>query len=221
MRPPNPRPFRQLALVALSLIVFATACGGGSDADAGDGIASLAVDEASVDEPTLDTDGAATAGTDEERTFEDASLDFAMCVREEGISEWPDPTPGQEAGGRPFADVDFDALGIDPRSDEVQAILDTCRGAFEGVAGPQEELTPEEQAEQLDEQIAIAACVRENPGWEDFPDPDPNGGGFQGLRDSAAAGEFDFAELRTLLQECASQLGLEIQGQGGRGGQGA
>ncbi len=221
MRHPNPHPFRRLALVGLTLILFATACGGGSDEEAGDAIASLGAADGSSDElaagaDTPDTDGDST----EERTFDDASLDFAVCMREEGITEWPDPTPGQEAGGRPFADVDFDALGIDPRSDEMQEIFDICRVEFDGVAGPDQELTPEEEAERLDDQIAIAACIRENPGWEDFPDPDPNGGGF-GLRDAVEDGEIDFAELRPLLQDCASQLGLEGLGQGGRGGQGA
>ncbi|MBT5137965.1 MAG: hypothetical protein HOH36_12995 [Acidimicrobiaceae bacterium] len=223
------------ALMALALVLVAAACGGDAADDEEVGIATLAdVEEPAEDEFAMGADGIAEdepeseepepaepepEEPEEERTIEDASLDFSACMREEGISAWPDPTPGLD-GGRPFGDVDFAALGIDPTEQDFLDTVNICRVEFEGVADGREALTPEEEAERRDIEIAMAECIRGNPGWEDFPDPDPNGGGFDHVRDAVLNGEIDFAALVPVLQDCASQLGVELPGgrQGGQGG---
>ncbi|MFG3341622.1 hypothetical protein [Glycomyces sp. NPDC048151] len=48
-----------------------------------------------------------------------ALLDYAECMREAGIDQFPDP---EEDG----LNVRFDELGIDPDSDDYQAALDAC-----------------------------------------------------------------------------------------------
>ena len=223
------------ALVVLALVLFTTACGGDATDDAEVGIATLADVEEPVEDEVAMGDGGIAEGEPEpeepepedseseepkeERTIEDASLDFAACMREERISAWPDPTPGLK-GGQPFSDVDFAALGIDPTDQDFLDTVNTCRAEFEGVADGREALSPEEEAERRDTEIAMAECIRGNPGWEDFPDPDPNGGGFEQVREAVLNGEIDFAALVPVLQDCASQLGVELPGgrQGGQGG---
>lgn len=223
---------RSAALLVVLAVVMG-ACAGESAVDDEAGIASLAdvVEALPDDEVAMAAEGEESVTTDEtepepeptesdeleeEQTFEDAALGFSMCMRENGVDAWPDPTPGVQ--GRPFADVDFAALGIDPTSQDFLDVIAICRVEFEGVAGPQEELTPEEEAEQRDNEIAMAECIRGNQGWEDFPDPDPVNGGFAHVRDAVLAGEIDFQELIPVLQDCASQLGIELPGRAGQGG---
>ncbi len=235
LRNRSPRTLGFLVMLAVAV----AACGSESTTDDEVGIASLAdVQELAEEEPIEDELAMAAEGVaegdepaaadetepepevseepEEEQTFEDAALDFSVCMRENGVSAWPDPTPGFQ--GRPFADVDFAALGIDPTSQDFLDVVAVCRSEFEGVAGPQEELTPEEEAERRDNEIAMAECIRGNPGWEDFPDPDPVNGGFQHVRDAVLRGEINFQELVPVLQDCASQLGIELPGRAGQGG---
>jgi len=224
---------RHSASLFVVLAVVAGACGGDSVPDDEVGIASIddVVDVPLEDEFALGDGSGAAVTTDEpqpesdpaeaddaeepvaEQSFEDAALDFSVCMRDGGVSAWPDPTPGFQ--GRPFADVDFAGLGIDPTSQDFLDVVASCRVEFEGVAGPQQDLTPEEDAERRDNEIAMAECIRGNPGWEDFPDPDPVDGGFQHVRDAVLSGEISFQELIPVLQDCASQLGIELPGQAG------
>jgi hypothetical protein len=51
----------------------------------------------------------------------DASLEFSKCMRDEGISNFPDPTPG-EFGFFAFRDAD-----IEWTSDEVQEAFEICQ----------------------------------------------------------------------------------------------
>ncbi len=218
MSPPSGSNYRS-AVVALllAMALLITACGGESESAAPE-LASLA-DAAEVSDDATTSDTGEIDEIDEaERTFEDAQLDFAACMRESGIESWPDPEPGADGPGA-FRNLDFEALGIDPQSADFRETIDECRGEFEGVAGGQGELSPEEEAERLDDQIALAECIRQNPGWEDFPDPDPNGGGFAGVRELFQAGDLDVEAFRELAQTCATELGIEA-GPGGGAGRG-
>lgn len=205
------------ALVALAFMLAAAACGSASADDTEVEIRSVAdvkipvPDElpASVDESEPELVEPALEEPEVEKTFADAALDFAVCMRSEGVANWPDPSPGS-TGGSPFADTDFEALGIDPTSQDVRDTISICRGEFEGVPNPRDSLSPEEEAERRDTEVAMAECIRGNAGFEDFPDPDPVDGGFEHVRDAVLRGEISFVELRPVLQDCASQLGIEL-----------
>ena len=56
-----------------------------------------------------------------EAALVDASLEFSKCMRDEGISNFPDPTPG-EFGFFAFRDAD-----IEWTSDEVQEAFEICQ----------------------------------------------------------------------------------------------
>ena len=213
-------PVRLVLLGAAALLL--TACGGGSSSAEDDdaGIASL--ETTAADEQAADTDVTVAAdgdGADEEEelTFEEAQLEFSRCMRDNGYPDWPDPDPNAEAG-RAFGNVDFESLGIDPRSDEFRSASQACREVFDGIAGGRADLSPEQQAELEDNLLAMFACVRENPGWEDLPDPDFSAGGRGfGLGDLFQSGDIDPAEFRDLIQQCQQDLGIDGLG-GGPGG---
>ena len=56
-----------------------------------------------------------------EAALVDASLEFSQCMREEGISNFPDPTPG-EFGFFAFRDAE-----IEWTSDDVQEAFEICQ----------------------------------------------------------------------------------------------
>jgi len=209
----------RLIVTLLAATLILAACGGGEEAADGGDIATL--ETSTPDEQAAEAD-VTTAGSieaEEEISFEDAQLAFSQCMRENGFPEWPDPDPNAEPDGRGgFGNVDLDALGIDRGAEEFRSAIDVCREHFSGVAGAGQGLDPEQQAQAEDNILALFACVRETPGWEDLPDPDFTGEGL-GLRELFQSGEFDPQELRPLLQACQQKLGIE--GFGGNGGRGA
>ena len=61
-----------------------------------------------------------TTVAEEEITFEEGVLEFARCMREEGL-DFPDPTPGE------FGFFAFREADVDWSSDEVQEAFEVCQ----------------------------------------------------------------------------------------------
>ncbi|MDG2114414.1 MAG: hypothetical protein P8N02_17595 [Actinomycetota bacterium] len=207
---------RRLLLPLFVLALFAAACSGSDDgADSESQIATLDDGGGASGDDAL----AATTTTlpEEEVTFEEALLSFAVCMRET-YPEWPDPDPDAPDGRRFDREVLQD-LGIDFQDQGFRDLLQQCQGDnFQGVAGTADDLSPEEQAELEDNLLALFACVREEPGYEDIPDPDFSGGeGGFGLRELFESNDIDPQEFRTVMQDCQTSLGIEGGG-GLRGG---
>ncbi|HCB37359.1 MAG TPA: hypothetical protein DEP66_03955 [Acidimicrobiaceae bacterium] len=215
----------------MAVALTAAACAGGSSAAAGESAGETAGQIASLEGSSADGAGSAgraevdalaavtTTQPVEEITFEEAQLNFAACMRLE-YPDWPDPDPDEGGFGRQAVE----ASGIDFRSDEFRQAVDGCRVELEGLAGVGGDLTPEEEAERDDRLLALFACVRETPGFENLPDVDlsGNGSGFD-LRALFGSGEFDPQTFRQRMQDCQAELGVEgaERGFGGRRGQGA
>lgn len=114
----------------------------------------------------------ATPGPDEEATAapsealdeEQAILDFVACLNDNGL-ELPDPQFGPE--GPRFADPSV-LLRIDIRSTEFLDAMEACAHLLDAL---QPDVDPELQAEQVEQQLAFAECMRRE--GIDFPDPDP------------------------------------------------
>jgi hypothetical protein len=89
----------------------------------------------------------------------DAALAYAQCMRENGFTEFPDPTPDGDLRIRvtPETTPRFEAAG--------EACRDLAPDGFRG-----EDVTPE----QLEALLKLSQCIREN-GVPDFPDPRPEG----------------------------------------------
>lgn len=144
------RPFRN-ATVALGLVVLALlapACTE-SRSSSDNGVASLG---GSSDE----TSGASGTG---QKPFEEAGLDYAECMRTNGI-DMPDPEPG---GG-------FDINGTkeqDFSEDEFRDADVKCRHFLEDARPPQ--LSEQEQQQLEEDALAFARCMRDH--GIDLPDP--------------------------------------------------
>ena len=119
-----------------------------------------------------------TEGADSESASdvseEELALQFAQCMRDEGIDEWPDPTTNADGsiditgGGAvgPGGDVAFG-------SDEVQAAIPTCGPIIAGASFLPNNgggMTTETQ----DQLLAFAQCLRDE--GIDVSDPDLSNG---------------------------------------------
>lgn len=208
----------------LGAALLLTACGTSeASPDAAGQIATLetpvADEQAAGADLTVATDGETDQATADELTFEDAQLEFSQCMRDSGYADYPDPDPsatGRQDGGF-GGGVDLEELGIDRRDPEFREAQQLCREVFSGVAGVGQDLEPEQQAELEDTIIELFACVREQPGYEDLPDPEFGGGGLGGALGAIfQSGDIDQQELLTVLGDCRESLGIE--GFGGQNG---
>ncbi len=86
---------------------------------------------------------------------EEAGLEFAECMREQGV-EMEDPTPGEG--------ID---VGGDPSDPAAKRALAACDEKLDGVA---QEVTPEEDEEFREGWLAFSECVREQ--GIDLADPE-------------------------------------------------
>lgn len=151
-------------------------------------------------------DATATEAPAEEFDDEQAILDLVACLRENGI-DIPDPQFGPE--GPSFADPSV-ITSIDIGS---EAFVDAMAACDEYLAALQPEIDPAQQAEQIEQQLVLADCMRRE-GIADFPDPDP----VQGftLRDMGSFDPFD-PDFQAAFSVCAAELGFEPGGPGGAG----
>jgi hypothetical protein len=147
-----------MALVAV-LSFALVACG----SDPGDGVATLQGGEGSASpsaSPSVDP--------------EDALADFAQCMRDKGIEDFPDPQVDEDGrisfgggggGGQAPEAGDFE---------EIQDAMEACRDLLPQDLGPGD-ISPEQQAEFQDALLHYAQCMRDN-GIE-MPDPEFGEGG--------------------------------------------
>jgi hypothetical protein len=165
-------------LAALAVIsVIGTGCGG-SDSNGG---------------------GNANAATQEKATK------FAQCMRENGISEFPDP----DASGNLTIDGVLNGSSIDPNSPTWQQAIDACKDLQPpGFTGGGERDAGQQQAA-----LRFAQCIRDN-GVPDFPDPASG----QPLVDTnqipSANTDRGMSILNAAMQKCGSyaeQLGIQGQ----------
>lgn len=182
-----------LTLVSVALLgLLGTACGGDDDDGGG--------------EAASGSDGGGGGG----QGMEDAALEFAECMRENGI-DMPDPQvsdgrvrvggPGGGGGG-----------GIDPNSEEFQAAQAECQPILDEAGGQQGQADPERVAEMQDRAAALGDCMRSR-GYDDFEDPqvDDNGG----IRMTNNPGAADQEQFQTDLGECEEESGMADIGGGG------
>lgn len=201
----------RLLAAGMGLVLVLAACSGGDGS--GEGVATLeAVDSATTEAVVEDDVGAVDS--------EQAMLDFAACMRDNGV-EMEDPTVDAD-GNIQFGGMRGIA-GDDQDFETVRAAMDVCRQSIEGLVlgrGGDFDLTDLE-----DTMLEYAACMRDN-GY-DMPDPDftafgPGRGDGDG-EPNEGAGPFssidptdpDFIAAQEACQDLLSGFG---PGGGGRGG---
>jgi hypothetical protein len=134
-------------VVVAALLALASGCGG-SPADG---------NQVATARSGTPTTGASSAPAESD---EDAPLKFAQCMREHGMTWFPDPDPNGRTAIRTPKDMD-------PK--KFEAAQEACRqfapdGGDAGVPDP----------EAIEMARQMAKCMRAN-GVPDFPDPQPDG----------------------------------------------
>lgn len=146
---------------------------------------------------TPDPDAEATEAPAQEFDDEQAILDLVACLRENGL-DIPDPQFG--ADGPTFADPSV-ISSIDIGSDTFIDAMDACEEYLEAL---QPEIDPEQRAEQIEQQLVLAECMRRE-GIEDFPDPDPvRGFTFRDMTFDPFEASFQAA-----FTTCAAEMGFD------------
>ena len=147
--------------VAVLAVVLLAACGGGGGDDGG--VASLGGDG----------EEAATDTTLSEEEAEEALIDWAECMRGQGL-DVPDPQLDEDGGvqimvggGRGAGGGDDEGTGAPPDRGAFEDAREVC-GDPPNVGG---EFSEEDREEMQENALAFAECMRDN-GVEDFPDPD-------------------------------------------------
>jgi hypothetical protein len=93
---------------------------------------------------------------------QEQAVKFAECMRDNGVSEFPDP----DASGELTIDGVVNGSSLDPSAPAWNAAIRACRNLQPPGFTGDEEVSAEEQNVRLQ----FAQCMRDN-GVEDFPDP--------------------------------------------------
>jgi hypothetical protein len=170
--------------VALVALLGLTACGGQAEGS----------DVATAGDSTAEPEPSATP--DESADPDEAALEFAECMRENGV-DMPDPEPGQNGGFQLFGggtgDVDQATL---------ERALEACRDL-----APQLEGGAEIDPEMEEQMLALAECMREH--GIDMPDPTTDGG----LSRFQLPDGVDREEVDAAMEECRETVDLPEPGE--------
>ena len=146
----------------------------------------------SIDENTVSTT------IFDEVTFEEGVLDFAQCMREEGIN-FPDPT--FDIDGNP----QFDNVDVE-NEDEFEEAFTNCEDILRNALPEQFDLDPEVEAALVDASLEFSQCMREE-GISNFPDPTPGEFGFFAFRDAEI--EWTSDDVQEAFEICQPENPLE------------
>jgi hypothetical protein len=201
------------------------ACGSGGD-NATDGVASL--DDGAADDAS--TGSAAPTATTEPVDQEEALLEFAACMRENGV-DMPDPQLDDDGGVR------IQIGGSEPEPGQgqpadVDAAMEECRDLMP--RGPVERNGEEfDPTEMQDELLAFAQCMRDH--GVDMPDPefdedgrievgtvtdsadDDDASGGPVLRGPFGTLDMGDPATEAAFEECSEGTGFGMPGRGGAG----
>ena len=200
-------PRRWLALVIAVCALLASACSGGDESNDGGLLSIESTDEVETAAADEAVGGAAADETvaEPEQTDEEALLAFASCMRDEGVSEFPDPTVGADGA------VQFDGIrdsGIDPRSEEFNAAREACQAELgdANFGGGRRAGVDRGAIEEV--LLGFTECLRDNGladvGDIEFGQPGQGAGAGQGQ------GRNNFDQNQTVAERIASRLDLDI-----------
>ena len=175
------RSTRLLALIGTTVLALA-ACGGGSAADTSPTLPSLS-------QPTADAEPGTTTTTTAVDP-EEAMQEYTECMREHGI-EMPDFGSGSGGVVTLEADNESGFEAFEEAAAECDPILKGAFGEFE--------LTPEQEAEFMDQELAFAQCMRDN--GVDWPDPTSSGNSMIELGD-----DLDPETVDAAIETCSAGM---------------
>ncbi len=200
------------AALAVVVVLMVAACGGSGDAN----------DIASFESGSGDATNT-TEATDTTVDQEQAMLDFAACMRENGV-DMADPVPDENGNYnlRQAFGGGSDG-GFDPAQREAaQAAREACSQYLEGIT---QQFEQRDMTEMQDLMLEYAACMREN--GVDMPDPDftTDSSGGPGARLGFNTGDYDpsdptFQAANEACQDIFGANGMPGMMMGGAPGEG-
>jgi hypothetical protein len=215
---------KRVLLLPAVLGLVAAACGGIDDSavasvDDIEGSPTATVASISDEEDEGNINGEVEDGASEEVTTEQALLDLAACMRDEGV-DVDDPQIDADGNFRLGAII-RQASNADP--DQIREALDACSEYLEGVTLGFRDF---DLTELQDQMLEFAMCMRDN-GY-DMPDPDFSNFGPRGTgQGGEGVGEGPFGEIdtrdpqyRAAFDMCQDTLSFGRFGGGGGEGRG-
>ena len=124
---------------------------------------------------------------------QEQAVEFAECMRDNGVSEFPDPDPSEGF----TVDGVVNGSSIDPNSPAWEAAIAACEDLQPPGFTGDEDVTAEEQKQRLE----FAQCIRDN-GVEDFPDPAEDAPMVNTNLIPSAATEEGMTVLNAAMQTC-------------------
>jgi hypothetical protein len=135
---------------------------------------------------------------------QEKAVRFAECMRENGISEFPDP----DASGRLTIDGVVNGSSIDPDGPVWQGAIDACKEMQPpGFTGGGERSAGQQSAA-----LRFAQCVRQN-GVTDFPDPVNGEPLVNTYRIPSAATDRGMSILNAAMEKCGDLAAEAMRGQ--------
>ena len=126
-------------------------------------------------------------------TNRDKAAKFAECMRDNGVSEFPDP----DASGGLTIDGVLNGSSLDPSAPAWKQAIGACKDLQPpGFTGDHDVSAEEQEA-----RLAFAQCIRDN-GVEDFPDPTRDGPLVDTRRIPSAATDGGMTILNAAMQKC-------------------
>jgi hypothetical protein len=172
---------RSIAALAMAPLLLAACGGGGTDGD---------------------SSTAANSGT---ATNREKAVKFAECMRENGVTEFPDP----DGSGELTIDGVVNGSSIDPEGPVWQGAIDRCKDLQPpGFTGGGERGAGQQEAA-----LRFAQCIREN-GVTDFPDPVDGEPLVNTNRIPSAATNRGMSILNAAMQKCEAPISGELGPQG-------
>lgn len=132
------------------------------------------------------------SGNTSTATARDKAVRFAECMRNNGVSGFPDPN----ALGQLTIDAVANGSSVNTNTATFKAAMSACKNLEPpGFTGPK--VTPQLRTARL----AFAQCVRDH-GVRDFPDPTPNGPLIDTRRIPSANTPAGMSALHAAMQKC-------------------
>jgi len=185
------RPSVALALVAL----IGAGCGSNAPSETGTAGSSTSSGSSSSSGNSSSSGSSTSASKD---TAREKAMKFSACMRQHGVSEFPDP----DAAGELTIDAVANGSSIDTSTAAFKNAISACRNLEPpGFTGRRR------TAQQQESALTFAQCMRDN-GVPDFPDPTPDGALIDTNRIPSAAGRGarDIPGFQSAVERCRDGL---------------
>jgi hypothetical protein len=143
----------------------------------------------------------------ETNTRQELAVKFAECMRDNGVSEFPDP----DASGGLTIDGVLNGSSLDPSTPAWKEASGACKDLEPPGFTGDHQVSAKEQ----DARLEFAQCIRDN-GVEDFPDPARDAPLVDTRRIPSAATDGGMTILNAAMQKCgdhAAEAGVRGPGQ--------